>query len=267
MNPKRLPFTFLSCVFAVVALVAQAADPGLPSSHPVARDVPLIPRAVLDAVVGCQGSIVLRGEVSGGGCLVDKEKKLVLTAMHVVVPMGWRKGSRIVLPKPLSISFDVINPQTLQTTSLLVEHVYHFEGDLALVRVSRVPSWMKPARIAQSEVFDTLVGRELYAVSYRFDTLYGKKLLFRLPSRGVVLDIPLGLDPQSREADMHYAYMAAPVEPGSSGLPYFDASGSIVGVTRAMIGQYSLMSLVSRIPPAMRWDGTIPPLEDFQIRQ
>ncbi|MDP2630045.1 MAG: hypothetical protein Q8P56_01430 [Candidatus Uhrbacteria bacterium] len=164
----------MSCVFAVVALVAQAADLGLSFGHPVARSVPLIPQAVLDAVVGCQGTVMLRGEVSGGGCLVDKEKKLVLTSMHVVVPMGWRKGSRIVLPKPLSMSFDVLNPQTLQTTSLLVERVYHFEGDLALVRVSRVPSWMSAAKIAQSEVFDTLVGRELYAVLYRFDTLYEK---------------------------------------------------------------------------------------------
>ncbi|MDP2630044.1 MAG: hypothetical protein Q8P56_01425 [Candidatus Uhrbacteria bacterium] len=40
-----------------------------------------------------------------------------------------------------------------------------------------------------------------------------------------------------------------------------------MGVTHGMIGQYSLMSLASRIPLAMRLDGTIPPIEDFKIRQ
>ncbi|MEK7118885.1 MAG: serine protease [Patescibacteria group bacterium] len=235
--------------------------------HPLlARDIPFIPAPIREAAVGCQGTIVLQGEESGGGCLINREKKLVLTQMHVVVPKVWRKGGRVVLPKPLSMFFRILHPRTLEQMSIPIEHVYYFDGDLALVRISNVPSWMSPASIAPSSAFEALVGKDIYSVSYGVDTLYDKKLLFRLPSRGIILDIPLVLDPGSRESEMHYAYTNAQVEPGSSGLPYFDETGSVVGVAHAMNGHYTLVSLTARVPSMMLLNNEIAPLGHFKVK-
>ncbi len=254
------------CAFALGAAAFFGVAAEVKPARASERDVPVVPAAVLRAVAGCHGVVAVRGEESGSGCLVDEQARLVLTATHVVVGDDWRaaEDGKKIASQRFAVSFDVVSP-AWERVSIPVEHVRYFAGDLALLRLAFVPSWMRAALTADPAAFEALVGKEIYAISYGSDTLYGKRFIFRIPSWGRILDVPLPLDRSRRESQMQFAYTDVRVMRGFSGMPYFDSDGKIVGVAHAMEGHYGVIAIAARVPLMLRGDGAAQPLGDFRI--
>lgn len=146
-----------------------------------------------------------RGVSNGSGFVVNAEKKLVVTARHVVVDAAL---IRVDVPQLGAFDAEIVGEDPLT--------------DVAVLRLIDAPDALRAVELGRSEALRA--GDWVVAIG----NPYG---FSQTVTAGIVSFVGRHLPHYDLRVTNDFLQFSAPVHPGSSGSPVVDAHGSVVGLT------------------------------------
>ena len=152
---------------------------------------------------------------TGTGTVIDAEKGLVLTNLHVIRP---------VLESGGTVEIMLSNGQNSKARIL----GYDQESDIAVFQLTNPPKSLVGLEFADSSRLE--VGQRVLAIGNPFG-------LYRSLTTGIISSLDRTMKPTDGAALRNLIQTDAAINPGNSGGPLLDADGRLIGINTAILSQ------------------------------
>ena len=159
--------------------------------------------------------LIVTRESLGSGSVIDANGT-ILTNAHVVA--GYKSVG--IIFKPLTPGVVPRESDAVRASVVRVDQV----ADLALIKVVKVPSDVRPLRLGDLALVRT--GAHVHAIGHPFGEAWSY-------TKGTVAQVRLAYEWKGENGNPHRAdvvQMQTPVNPGNAGGPFLNDAGEIVGV-------------------------------------
>lgn len=154
-------------------------------------------------------------EGTGTGTIIDGDKGIVITNLHVIEGALGSGGSvEIMLANGRSLPAKLIG--------------YDAKSDIAALRIAKVPAGLKGIPYGNSSALE--VGQRVLAIGNPFG-------LYRSLTTGIISSLDRSMKTAGGAVLKNLIQTDAAINPGNSGGPLLDADGRLIGINTAILSQ------------------------------